>query len=196
MPLQMQSSQQARRANVLPRGSLFYLAPLIVLMSMAAVFGSLLSRDPELLPSALLGKSVPVFSLPPVAGKSRGLASTDLQDEPSLVNVFASWCTACRTEHPLLLELRTRGVALHGLNYKDAPQDAAKWLGELEDPYIRTGADLSGRVAIDWGVYGVPETFVISADGRILYKHIGPLTVRAINETILPLMKNAAIEGK
>ena len=108
----------------------------------------------------------------------------------SLVNVFASWCASCRAEHPLFLRLaRNKTVSIHGLNYKDRPEDAARWLDSLGDPYTRTGADRDGRVAIDWGVYGIPETFVIGADGRIAYKQIGPITEQALDETILPLIE-------
>jgi cytochrome c biogenesis protein CcmG, thiol:disulfide interchange protein DsbE len=122
---------------------------------------------------------VPVFSLPPVKGRELGLSSADLTGEVSLVNVFASWCVACREEQPLLMQLRAAGtVPVHGLDYKDEPDNAASWLNTMSDPYTRTGADRDGRVAIDWGVYGVPETFVITKDGRIAHKQIGPLTRR------------------
>ncbi len=117
------------------------------------------------------------------------LSSEDLRGEVSLVNVFASWCVPCRTEHPLFLQIAAnRTVPLYGINYKDRPQDAAEWLDALGDPYTRTGADLNGRVAIDWGVYGVPETFVVDADGIIVHKHIGAVTETALAETILPLI--------
>src|SRR3546814_7236428 len=115
---------------------------------------------------SLIGKPVPEFALPPVQGRTLGLSSDDLQGEVSLINVFASWCTACREEHPLFMRLRASGVVpIHGLNYRDRPEDAAGWLDELGDPYTRTGADRNGRVGIDWGVYGVPETFVVGPDG-------------------------------
>jgi cytochrome c biogenesis protein CcmG/thiol:disulfide interchange protein DsbE len=133
---------------------------------------------------------VPEFSLPPVKGRTLGLSSADLKGEVSLVNVFASWCTACRYEHPIFMRLKQDGVVpVHGLNYKDKPDDAAQWLDTLGDPYTRTGADLDGRVSIDWGVYGVPETFVVGRDGRIAYKHIGPVTAEVWDETILPLIE-------
>ena len=129
------------------------------------------------------------FSLQPVQGRSPGLASTDLGQEVSLVNVFASWCVACRQEHPLLMDLsRSNIVPIHGLNYKDQPQDAAAWLDSLGDPYTRTGADIDGRVGIDWGVYGVPETFVIDKHGRIAHKHIGPISRKDWDETLRPLI--------
>lgn len=172
-----------RRRNVLA------FLPLAVAALLGVVLAWELTRDPSNLPSPLIGKPVPEFELPPVKGRTLGLSSTDLNGEVSLVNVFASWCVACRAEHPLFMKLAAQGtVPLHGLNYKDQPDDAAKWLDTLGDPYTRTGADISGRVAIDWGVYGVPETFVIGADGRVAYKHIGPVSEEALTETILPLV--------
>ncbi len=164
--------------------------PLAVAAVLAVVLAWGLTRDPSNLPSTLIGKAVPDFELPPVKGRTLGLSSTDLKGEVSLVNVFASWCVACRAEHPLFMKLAAEGtVPLHGLNYKDQPDDAAQWLDSLGDPYTRTGADISGRVAIDWGVYGVPETFVIGADGRVAYKHIGPVSEEALTGTILPLVE-------
>ena len=124
-----------------------------------------------------------------VKGRELGLSSADLNGEVSLVNVFASWCVACREEHPLLMRLKADGaVPVHGLDYKDEPDNAARWLNSMGDPYTRTGADRDGRVAINWGVYGVPETFVITKDGRIAHKHIGPLTAKDLEETVVPLM--------
>jgi len=163
--------------------------PLAVFVALAIVLGWGLTRDADDIPSALLGKPVPEFSLPPVAGRMLGLSSDDLRGQVSLVNVFASWCVPCREEHPLFMQIaQEEKVPLHGLNYKDQPRDVEKWLNALGDPYTRTGADLDGRVAIDWGVYGVPETFVIGADGRIAYKHIGPVTRETLDKTILPLV--------
>lgn len=165
-------------------------APLVIFAGIAVVLGIGLTLNPREVPSPLIGKPVPTFSLPPVQGRALGLSSADLKGEVSLVNVFASWCVACREEHPLLLELKQTGVVpIHGLNYKDRPEDAAKWLDDQGDPYTRTGADISGRVAIDWGVYGVPETFVIDRQGRIAYKQIGPLTPEVLKGTILPLIR-------
>ena len=172
-----------------PLRRLLVILPLAASIVVGAVLAWSLTRNPREIPSALVGKPVPAFDLPAVEGRSAGLSSADLAGEVSLVNVFASWCTACLEEHPLFLELKAEGaVPIHGLNYKDKPADAAEWLGTLGDPYTRTGADRDGRVAIDWGVYGVPETFVVSAAGRIVHKHIGPLTRRDLDETILPLV--------
>lgn len=169
---------------------LLFLLPVGVFLVLAIALAWGLTRDPRELPSALIGKAVPDFSLPPVQGRTLGLSSADLKGEVSLVNVFASWCTACREEHPLFMRLSAAGIVpIHGLNYRDRPEDAAKWLDGLGDPYMRTGADGNGRVGIDWGVYGVPETFVVGADGRIAYKHVGPVTEQALTETILPLVE-------
>ncbi len=167
----------------------FYTLMFLAFFAFVALLGTGLTMDPRVVPSPLIGKPVPQFSLPPVKGRVLGLASADLKGEVSLVNVFASWCVACRAEHPLLMEIRKSGIVpIHGLNYKDRPDDAEAWLNKLGDPYTRTGADVSGRVGIDWGVYGVPETFVIDRDGRIAYKQIGPLTPEALRDTIIPLI--------
>jgi len=163
------------------------LAPLLLFAALVALFAVGLTLNPREVPSPLIGKAVPEFELPPVKGRTLGLASRDLKGEVALVNVFASWCVACREEHPVFMELQKRGVVpIHGLNYKDKPDDAARWLAALGDPYTRTGADLDGRVAIDWGVYGVPETFLIDREGRIAYKHIGPVTPQVMRENLLP----------
>ncbi len=162
-------------------GRLIHLLPLGVFAGLAATFAFSLGRDPSKLPSALIGRPVPAFALPPVKGRTLGLSNSDLKGGISLVNVFASWCVPCRQEHPLFLDLNKRGtVPVHGINYKDRPDDAAAWLNELGDPYTRTGADRDGRVSIDWGVYGVPETFVVNRAGIIAHKHVGPLTQEAL----------------
>ena len=145
--------------------------------------------DPLQLGLVPIGKPVPKFDLPPVKGRTLGFSDNDLKGEVSLVNVFASWCTACLEEHPLLMKLaRENVVPIHGLNYKDKPDDAERWLDRLGDPYTRTGADRDGRVAIDWGVYGVPETFVVDRQGRIAHKHIGTLTKKTLDNEILPII--------
>lgn len=165
--------------------------PVLVFMGIASAFAIGLTMNPREIPSALIGKPVPRFELPAVRGRTLGLSDGDLRGEVSLVNVFASWCAECRVEHPLLMELSARGqVPVHGLNYKDKPEDAAAWLDSLGDPYTRTGADISGRVAIDWGVYGVPETFVVDREGRIAFKHIGAMTPRVLEDKILRLIRS------
>jgi len=169
-----------------------YLFPLAAFVALMLTFGWALNsnRNPSEIPSALIGKPVPQFALPAVKGRALPLSSTDLGGEVSLVNVFASWCVACREEHPVFMQIRAENlVPIHGLNYKDRPDDAAKWLDTMGDPYTRTGADLNGRAAIDWGVYGVPETFVITKDGHIAHKHIGAVTPKDLEETILPLIR-------
>jgi len=166
-----------------------YLLPLILFLGMAVFLGIGLFLDPKLIPSPLIGKTVPEFELQPVKGRNLGLSSTNLKGEVSLVNVFASWCVACRAEHPIFMKIsREKLVPIHGLNYKDQPDDADQWLNELGDPYTRTGSDIDGLVAIDWGVYGVPETFVIDKNGTIAYKEIGPVTQKKWDEVIYPLI--------
>lgn len=163
--------------------------PVVVFFLVLVFLGIGLRLNPRDVPSPLIGKAVPEFSLPSVKGHTPGLSSADLRGQVSIVNVFASWCVACREEHPLLMRLRDTGVVpIHGIDYKDKPDDAQAWLKQLGDPYTRTGADISGRVGVDWGVYGVPETYVIDRDGRIAYKHIGPISPEALRETILPLI--------
>jgi cytochrome c biogenesis protein CcmG, thiol:disulfide interchange protein DsbE len=182
-------SSRTSDANEHRAARLRYLLPIAAFAGLMLTFVWSLNRDPSTVPSALIGRQVPEFALPAVKGRTFGLSNEDLQGEVSLVNVFASWCVACREEHPLLMRMKADGLLpIHGLNYKDEPDSAARWLNTMGDPYTRTGADRDGRVAIDWGVYGVPETFVIGKDGRIAHKHIGPLTPEAVEDTILPLI--------
>jgi len=182
------SVQPAAMKSSARRWPLAYVAILLAFLALVVMLGIGLTLDPRKVPSPLIGKPVPVFSLPPVLGRTLGLSDRDLRGQVSAVNVFASWCIPCRQEHPIIQRLAGT-VPVHGLNYKDQPEDAARWLDELGDPYTRTGADLDGRVGIDWGVYGVPETFVIDRDGRIAYKHIGPVTPQVMAEKIMPLIE-------
>ena len=182
--------------TVAPRRLWPYLLPVAIFAGIGVLLYAGLYRDPTLVPSPLVGKPVPVFELGPVKGRERGLSSRDLRGEVALVNVFASWCVACRDEHPLLMALEREGVLpIHGLNYKDAPADAAAWLDAFGDPYTRIGADPDGRVGLDWGVYGVPETFVVDRNGRIAYKHVGPVTPRVLDEVVLPLVRELRAKG-
>jgi cytochrome c biogenesis protein CcmG, thiol:disulfide interchange protein DsbE len=187
-PLSNASGQAV--ARVAPRRfHPLFLLPVAGFLGLVAAFALGLHNDPSLVPSPLIGKPVPVFDLPPVQGRTLGLSSRDLQDHVSLVNVFASWCVSCRDEHPLLLRLEQSGIVpIQGLDYKDKPADAARWLAAMGDPYRRTGADIHGRVAIDWGVYGVPETFLVDRRGIIAYKQIGPVTPSILEQTILPMV--------
>lgn len=181
----LRNPPKSTRSGVGRRWLLF--APVGAFALVAGVLGVGLTRNPQELPSTLIDKPVPPFRLPPVKGRTLGLSSEDLKGEVSLVNVFASWCVPCLTEHPIFMRLKKEGtVVVHGINYKDNPDDAAQWLERNGDPYTRTGADLDGRVGIDWGVYGVPETFVVDRFGRIAFKHIGPLTPQILNDQILP----------
>ena len=182
-------SEMLLEAGQRRRTALLFWGPVVVFAGLAVALGWGLTRDPKVLPSALIDKPVPEFNLPPVKGRISGLASADLSGEVSIVNVFASWCLPCKAEHPIWMDLKARNVVpIHGLNYKDTPDDASAWLNRLGDPYKRTGADLDGRVAIDWGVYGVPETFIVSADGRIAYKHVGPVTQEIVDGTLMPIV--------
>lgn len=152
--------------------------PLLLFLGLVSSFAVQLVRgeNPHDLPSALIDKPVPDFDLPPVRMGEPGLKSDDLKSgDVILLNVFASWCAPCRIEHPFLTQLADEGIPVYGLNYKDRPQDVQAFLSELGDPYADIGADLNGQVGIDFGVYGVPETYVISGDGRIMYKHVGPI---------------------
>ena len=173
---------------------LLYLLPVLVFIGVGIGLALGLTRDPSVLPSALLDKPVPDFDLPPLEGRAgEGLGSQDLQaGGPVLVNVFASWCVPCRAEHPLLMALAERGVTIYGINYKDPPEQARAWLAELGDPFAKIGADRDGRVGIEWGVYGVPETFVIDGEGRIRHRFVGPLQPRDVDQTLLPLLVELA----
>ena len=170
---------------------LAYILPLAVFVVMAVNFALGLRLDPRIIPSALIDKDVPTFELPPIeGGPGKGFSSADLSGRVTAVNVFASWCLPCRAEHPLVTRLgRIKGVTLYGINYKDKPADALGWLEELGNPFRQIGADAKGRVAIDWGVYGLPETFIIDKKGRIRYKHVGPMTPKSFKEKILPVIE-------
>jgi cytochrome c biogenesis protein CcmG/thiol:disulfide interchange protein DsbE len=168
---------------------LLFLVPLALFAVLAGYFTLGLSRDPSVLPSALIDKPAPEFSLPAL-GEGPGLAKADLAGRVTLVNFFASWCAPCRVEHPLLMRLKQEGrVALYGIDYKDRPDEARRLLAQLGDPYGRIGVDRDGRTAIDFGVYGVPETYVIDMDGRIRYRQVGPITREDYARRILPLLK-------
>lgn len=171
--------------------------PLVVFMGLAALFFSQLvsGNDPSKLPSALVGRAAPAVVLPPLEGLMAagqpvpGLDVAALKGKPALVNIWASWCAPCRQEHPLLMELaKDPRFTLTGLNYKDTPENARRFLGQYGLPYEAVGVDPRGRAAIDWGVYGVPETFVLDRDGNIVHKFVGPLTPAVVNDTLLPLI--------
>jgi cytochrome c biogenesis protein CcmG/thiol:disulfide interchange protein DsbE len=174
---------------------LLFLLPLLLLVVLAVGVGTKLlsGSDPRALPSALIDKPLPTFDLAALPGRSDGLASSDFGSQPMLLNVFASWCAPCLTEHPVITELgREDGIPVLAINYKDKPEDVLAWLKRNGDPYRRIGTDGDGRAAIDLGVYGVPETFVIDKAGRIRYRHPGPLTPDIVDREIRPLLAELA----
>ncbi len=176
--------------------------PFVIFAALAGLFWyALQTGDPSKLPSAMIGKPVPDFTLTPLDGlkgeDGAAVPSFDAADlatgQPTIVNIFASWCVPCLQEHPLLMALAEEpGLRIFAINYKDDPASARRFLGRYGNPFARVGTDRSGRVAIDFGVYGVPETYVISSDGKIAYRHVGPLTEEAIATKILPLMRPQA----
>ena len=166
-----------------------YLIPVAVFAVLLALLALGLRFDPTRVPSPLIGHPVPAFELPLVQAPERKLGSAELRGKAVLLNVWASWCVACRDEHAMLLELaRERGIAIYGLDYKDTSEDALHWLATMGDPYVASAFDANGRVGIDFGVYGVPETFVVDRNGIIRYKQIGPLTRDMVRGTLLPLL--------
>jgi cytochrome c biogenesis protein CcmG/thiol:disulfide interchange protein DsbE len=165
---------------------LAYLIPIILFAALVIGLTVGLGSDPERLPSALIDRPAPEFVLPPLNDKP-GLARADLGGRVMLVNFFASWCAPCRIEHPVLARFAASGrVPVYGIDYKDKPEDALKWLGSLGDPYGRIGVDRDGRIAIDWGVYGVPETYLVDRAGRVRYRYAGPVTAEVLKQEILP----------
>jgi cytochrome c biogenesis protein CcmG/thiol:disulfide interchange protein DsbE len=178
-----------------PKRRLFVLLPLLIFLALAGVFLSQLlsGRDSADVPSALIGRDAPATQLPPLEGIGLpGVESSQFADKVTLLNVFASWCGPCREEHPMLMALaKDSRYVVAGLNYKDKPQNARRFLGDLGNPYAAVGVDEAGRTAIDWGVYGVPETFVIGKDGKIAYKHVGPLTPQSTQMLLLPEIEKA-----
>jgi cytochrome c biogenesis protein CcmG/thiol:disulfide interchange protein DsbE len=149
-----------------------------------------LGLNPREVPSPLIDKPAPEFTLPSVADPDQQVSLADLTQDVSLFNVWASWCVSCRQEHPLLVELSRQGVVpIYGLNYKDDRTDAVRWLDALGDPYRASAFDADGRVGIDWGVYGVPETFVVDRQGIIRHKHTGPVTPQVWEQELLPVIR-------
>ncbi|MBX9716336.1 MAG: DsbE family thiol:disulfide interchange protein [Burkholderiaceae bacterium] len=166
-----------------------YLLPLLLFILLAGFLAVGLKRDPREVPSPLIDKPAPAFTLPQLETPDQRLSAQDLKGQVWLLNVWASWCVACRQEHPLLVELsRTSAVKMYGLNYKDKREDALDWLAKFGNPYLKSISDTEGLVGIDYGVYGVPETFVIDKQGVIRYKQIGPITPEALRDTLLPLV--------
>lgn len=167
--------------------------PLAILAGLVAVFALSLDRDPNLVRSVLINKPAPSFALPELEGSGvPGFDTAALTGDVTVVNVFASWCIPCRDEHPLLVTLKERsGVRLFGVNQRDAPENARAFLTELGNPYDAIGTDSDARVSVDWGVYGVPETFVVDAAGVIRFKHVGPITPETLEQDVLPAIAAA-----
>lgn len=167
-----------------------YLLPVVVFGVILAISIPALSRDQSVLPSNLIDKAVPAFELTDMPGLGEALSPDDLKGEVSLVNVFGSWCRGCRVEHPLLVEIQNDGeVPLHGINWADTPERGAAWLSDYGNAYDRVGNDEAGRAVIGFGVTGAPETFVIDAEGRIRYRHAGPITRQLWEQDLKPLVK-------
>lgn len=168
--------------------------PLILFAALAGVFAFQLTsgKNTNELPSALIGKAAPATTLPPLDPALPGVSSASFQGRVTVLNVFASWCVPCREEHPSLMELaKDRRFTLSGLNYKDKPDQALRFLGDLGNPYAEIGADVSGRSGIDWGVYGVPEIYVIGKDGMIRFKFVGPLGPDTMKSVLMPEIEKA-----
>ena len=187
-----------------PRGRrILVMVPLAVFLALTAIFVvRLFSGDPSRIPSALIGQPAPAVDLPPVVGLERdgkaipGISAADFRGHVTLVNLWASWCIPCHDEAPFLLELGgdTR-IRLVGINYKDQPDNARRFLNRYGNPFIASGADQTGRAAIEWGVYGVPETFLIGRDGRIAYKLVGPISAANFEREVKPAIEKALAGG-
>jgi cytochrome c biogenesis protein CcmG/thiol:disulfide interchange protein DsbE len=178
---------------------LLVLLPLVVFLALAALlFFRLGAGDPSRIPSALIGRAAPATELPAVAGLERngqpvpGIVPADFKDAVTVLNVWASWCVPCRDEAPLLIKLAgDKRIRLVGINYKDQADNARRFLGRFGNPFAASGADANGRAAIEWGVYGVPETFIVGRDGRIAYKLVGPLTPENLEGVMKPQIEKA-----
>lgn len=167
-----------------------YLLPLAIFFGLLWFMWKGLSLNPREIPSALLNKPVPAFSLPLLHDPSRSLGAADMKGKVWLLNVWGSWCASCRYEHPILNALAKKGVIpIIGLNWKDRPEDARSWLVKFGDPYQFSVSDIDGRVGIDFGVYGAPETFIIDKAGMIRYKHTGPISEAMMNDTLIPIIQ-------
>ena len=170
---------------------LLFLLPFVVFVALAGVFMLQLraGRDAAILPSVMIDQPAPEFALPAVAEVDMpGFTTADLRGQVSIVNIFASWCIPCLAEHPLITRLAEDGFTVYGINHRDTDTAAARWLKRHGNPYTAVGADRNARVSLDWGVTGVPETFIIDADGSIRFKHAGPITPDVLQRDILPVL--------
>jgi cytochrome c biogenesis protein CcmG, thiol:disulfide interchange protein DsbE len=167
-----------------------YVIPLAIFLVLVGFFAAGLTRDPREVPSPFIGKAAPAFKLEQLHQPQLAFTPEDMKGKVWLLNVWASWCVSCRVEHPLLVEMsRKKVVPIVGLNYKDKREDGVQWLAKFGNPYALSAFDFDGKVGIDYGVYGVPETFVIDKQGVIRYKQIGPITPEALEKTLLPLIR-------
>ena len=173
-----------------------FLIPIGLFGALLAFFYVGIDRDKQTLPSPLIGKAAPQFQLPAVQDPSQNVSSRDFAGKPYVLNVWATWCVECRHEHKALLEIARRGeIPIVGLDWKDDRSQAQQWLQQLGNPYAVTAFDDEGRVAIDWCVYGAPETFLIDAEGKVLFKHISPMTLEVWERDFLPLLKSPGLTG-
>jgi cytochrome c biogenesis protein CcmG/thiol:disulfide interchange protein DsbE len=203
----MHNDSQPATAAAAPsrRRLLPVLAPVLIFAGVAGLFFAALQKgDPSKIPSALIGRPAPMVDLPPVPGLARdgvpvpGFATPSIgQGKPAVVNFFASWCLPCAEEHPQLVALVERtGVTLIGINNKDQPANAVRFLALHGNPYAAVGADANGRAAIEWGVYGMPETFVVDGAGTVVFKQVGPITPEALENRLLPALAKAKVAGR
>lgn len=171
-----------------------YLIPAALFGALVVFFSLGLDRDKQTLPSPLIGKPAPVFELPEVEDPSKMLSNADFAGRPYVLNVWGTWCVACRQEHSALMEISRRNeVPIIGLNWKDDRQLAIQWLQQLGNPYVGNAFDPEGRVAIDWGAYGAPETFLVDADGKVIYKYISPLTLEVWEREFVPRLRQGGM---
>ena len=164
-----------------------YFLPLIAALILIPIMILGLRSDPSELPSQYIGKPAPEFNLPTLRDAEKNISTADLRGQISLVNIWATWCAGCRAEHPFLMQLsRENTVPIYAINWRDNREDALRWLGQLGDPYVASGFDEDGRVGIDWGAYGAPETFLLNAQGYVVYRYTGPLSRAMWNQEFVP----------
>ncbi len=170
---------------------LIFLLPISAFLIIAVWFAQGLDRDPRYIPSMLIDRQAPEFSLPPIEGRAEGFSAADLKGQVSIVNIFGSWCATCEIEHPVLMEIAGDGAApIYGLDWKDRPGAGAEWLRSRGDPYEKIGDDPDGRVVIDFGVTGAPETFIVDAEGRVRHKHVGAISREDWQNVLKPMIED------
>jgi len=168
-----------------------YFAPILLFAALAVWFALGLKKDPRYIPSMLIDHPAPEFNLSAIEGRTEGFSNADFDGRASLVNIFGSWCVSCAIEHPVLMEIAREGAApVFGIDWKDKPGDGAAWLRERGDPYAKIGDDADGRLAIDFGVTGAPETFVVDGEGRVRHKHVGPITIKDWKTVLKPMIED------